>query len=72
MMEGYRVQFVYRGKYEARGVILNPLAREPTIEKVAKYGMRKHLVGVVIYKHEYKCEPMSPPTHAPRHFWKED
>jgi hypothetical protein len=57
---------------EARGVIFNPPTWEPTIEKVAKYGMRKPSVGVMIYKHEYKCEPMSPPTHVPIHFWKDD
>jgi hypothetical protein len=48
MMGGYDDQSVYRGTSEARGTILNPPAREPAIEKVAKYGMRKPSVGVVI------------------------
>ena len=48
MMGGYGEKFVYRGTSEARRAFLNPLAREPVIEKVAKYGMRKSSVGVVI------------------------
>jgi hypothetical protein len=41
-------QSVYCGTPEARGTILSPPAREPAIEKVAKYGMRKSLVGLMI------------------------
>jgi hypothetical protein len=48
MMGEYDDQSVYRGTPEARGAILSPPAREPAIEKVAKYGMRKPSVGVVI------------------------
>jgi hypothetical protein len=63
-------QSVYHRTPKARGTIFSPPAREPMIEKVVKYGMRKSSVGVVIYKHQYKCEPMSLPTCAPRHFQK--
>jgi hypothetical protein len=48
MMGEYDDQYVYRGTPESRGTILIPPARESTIEKVAKYGMRKLSVGVVI------------------------
>jgi hypothetical protein len=48
MMGGYDVQSVYHGTSEARGTILNPPAQEPVIKKVAKYGMSKPSVGVVI------------------------
>jgi hypothetical protein len=48
MMGGYDDQFVYHGTSKARGAILNPPAWEPAIEKVAKYGMRKPSVRVVI------------------------
>jgi hypothetical protein len=48
MMGGYEDKFVYHGTSKARGAILNPPARELVIENVAKYGMRKLLVGVVI------------------------
>jgi hypothetical protein len=48
MMEGYDDQSVYHGTSEARGTILNPPTQEPVIEKVAKYGMRKPSVRVVI------------------------
>jgi hypothetical protein len=48
MMGEFGGQYVYRGTPEARGTILSPPAQEPAIEKVAKYGMRKSSVGVVI------------------------
>jgi hypothetical protein len=48
MMGEYDGQSVYHGTPEARGAILSPPAREPAIEKVAKYGMRKSSVRVVI------------------------
>jgi hypothetical protein len=48
MMGGSDNQSVYHGTPKARGAILSPPAREPVIEKVAKYGMRKSLVGLVI------------------------
>jgi hypothetical protein len=48
MMGDSGSQYVYRGTPEARGTILSPPAREPAIEKVAKYGMRKSSVGVMI------------------------
>jgi hypothetical protein len=41
-------QSIYCGTPKARGTMLSPPAREPAIEKVAKYGMRKSSVGVVI------------------------
>jgi hypothetical protein len=47
-MGGYDNQSVYHGTFEARGTIMNSPAREPAIEKVAKYGMRKPSVGVLI------------------------
>ena len=48
MMGDSGSQYVYRGTPEARGAILSLLAREPAIEKVAKYGMRNPSVIVVI------------------------
>jgi hypothetical protein len=52
---GVRCQFVYRGTLGVvwrtqnnRSAILSPPAREPAIEKVAKYGMRKSSVRLVI------------------------
>ena len=67
-------QFVYRGIVGAicgvwnnRGPIFNPLAQEPTIQKVAKYGMRdpyklcKNLMSI-LYKSTYLL--------SITHFWK--
>jgi hypothetical protein len=47
-MGGYGGQYLYRKTFEARGAILNPPARELTIEKVSKYGMRKPSIRVVV------------------------
>jgi hypothetical protein len=41
-------QSVYPATLEYRGAILSPLARDLTIENMAKYGMRKQSVGLVI------------------------
>jgi hypothetical protein len=47
-MGGYDGQSVSHGTAEARGAILNPPAQELVIENVAKYGMRKPSIGVLI------------------------
>jgi hypothetical protein len=47
-MGGYDDQSVYCETSESRGTILNPPAWEPVIEEVAKYGMRKSLVKIVL------------------------
>jgi hypothetical protein len=41
-------QSIYRGTSESRGTILIPPSREPAIEKVAKYGMKKLSVRFVV------------------------